>query len=240
MAISNLQSEINQIISTTNQLKNISEAIINHTKYSRLPDDYAELQYIQSTGTQYLNSNYIHTANTKINCRINVTQDSVHSYQFIFGARSGSYWYNAIQFATRWDGTNSFCYCRTGNERTGGTPYYNQDIDVETYQKLCTWTTLDNKSSSITTTGTANAGICPLGILCVNQSSSSGGWSPEKNTYAGKVKLYYLNISETNELVREFVPAKRLTDNVIGLYEIHTNTFITNAGSGVFVAGPEI
>lgn len=240
MAISNLQTQIKRITTVLNQAKNISTAIINHTKYSRLPDNYVELEYIQSTGTQYLNTSYVHTANTKINCKINATQDSVHNYQFIFGSRRNSYHYNALTFATRWNRANNFCYCRTGNEKTGGTPYYNQDIEIEAYQKLCTWVTENSNSSSITTTGTVNAGVGPIGIFCVNTSSSSGGWSPESNTYAGQVKLYYFNISEIDELVREFIPAKRVSDNVIGLYELHTNIFITNVGSGTLIAGPEI
>lgn len=240
MAISNLQSDILQIQNDINLLNKRSIAIINHTKYSRLPDEYVEIQYIQSSGTQYLNSEYVHKSTTGIQCKINVTQDSVHNYQFIFGARKSSYRYNAIQFATRWNNSNTFCYGRTGNEASGGTAYYGQDIEIDAYQKLCTWKTVDNRSSSITTSGTADSGICPIGILCCNQSSSSGGWSPENNTFAGSVKLYYFKILENDEIVREFIPAKRLSDNNIGLYDIVTNKFIVNKGSGSFTAGPEV
>lgn len=240
MAISNLQNEILKIQNDINSLNKRSIAIINHTEFSRLPDEYVELQYIQSSGTQYFNTEYIHTSNTRIQCKINVTQDSVHNYQFIFGARKSSYNYNAIQFATRWNSSNTFCYARSGNEATGGTAYYSQDIIVDAYQKLCTWITTDNRSSSITTSGTANNGICPIGIFCCNQSSSSGGWSPENNTFAGKVKLYYFNILENNELVKELIPARRVIDNVLGLYDIINNKFIVNKGSGSFIAGPEV
>ena len=41
-------------------------------------------------------------------------------------------------------------------------------------------------------------------------------------------------------LVRNFIPAKRNSDNVLGLYDLVNNVFYTNAGSGTFIAGPEV
>lgn len=237
---SNLYAKISEINTDLYQLYKHSEAILNHTKYSSLPSDYVELEYIQATGTQYLNSGYIHTANTRIRTKLYVTQDSVHSYQFIFGSRKSSYNYNNLHFATRWNSSNVFCYGRTGNEQAGGSALYNQIIEVEAYQNICRWTNEIGNSSSITSSGTVNAGMGPIGIFCMNQSSSSGGWSPESNTYSGNVKLYEFKIYETDTLVREYIPAKRISDNVIGLYELQTNTFKTNVGSGTFLGGPII
>lgn len=239
MAKSNLQTKIQEISDTISTVYKCSEAILNHTIFSRLPDDYTELEYISTNGTQYLNTGYTHKANTKIECKINVTQDSVHNYQFIFGARQNDYQYYAMTFATRWNGSNTFCYCRTGNEKTGGTTYYGQDITIEAYQSKCTWTNSNGQSSSITTSGTINAGVNPMGIFCVN-TTSSGSFSAESGTYAGNTKLYYFNIYEVDTLVRQYVPAKRTTDNVLGLFDLVNKTFITNLGSGSFGAGPEV
>lgn len=237
---SNLYNKINEIDIGLYKMYRCSDAILNHSRYIELPSNYMELEYIQATGTQYINSGYIHTANTKIRTKLYVTQDSVHNYQFIFGSRKSSYTYNNLNFATRWNGSNTFCYGRTGNEQTGGSAMYNQIINVEAYQSTCSWTNESGVRSSITSSGTVNAGMGPIGIFCMNQSSSSGGWSPESNTYSGNVKLYEFKIYETDTLFREYIPVKRISDNVIGLYELNTNTFLTNVGSGTFLGGPVI
>ena len=50
-------------------------------------------------------------------------------------------------------------------------------------------------------------------------------------------KIYYFKIYVNNVLVRNFVPAKRKSDNVLGLYDLVNNAFYTNAGTGTFTAG---
>ena len=43
-----------------------------------------------------------------------------------------------------------------------------------------------------------------------------------------------------NNLIRNFIPAKRKSDNVLGLYDLVNRVFYTNSGSGSFTAGPEV
>jgi hypothetical protein len=52
--------------------------------------------------------------------------------------------------------------------------------------------------------------------------------------YRGKI------YDNTNHLMRDFIPARRKSDNVLGLYDIITNTFYINSGTGTFVAGPNL
>ena len=47
-------------------------------------------------------------------------------------------------------------------------------------------------------------------------------------------------MSLNDVLVREFIPCYRKADSVAGLYDLANNTFYTNAGSGVFVVGPDV
>jgi len=56
-----------------------------------------------------------------------------------------------------------------------------------------------------------------------------------------KAKMYFAKIwDEDNALARNFVPAQRISDSVVGMYDTVTGTFFTNAGSGGFIAGPEM
>lgn len=57
-------------------------------------------------------------------------------------------------------------------------------------------------------------------------------------------KFYGARLSQLFEVVREYIPCYRKSDGVVGLYEVFTGEFLTNAdadgdGSG-FAAGPEI
>ncbi|MBR6838228.1 MAG: hypothetical protein IKM94_01530, partial [Alphaproteobacteria bacterium] len=64
------------------------------------------------------------------------------------------------------------------------------------------------------------------------------------STQNGNVRYYYFKIYDNNTLVRDFIPARRERDGVIGMYDLADNNpataFHTNAGTGTFVEGPEI
>ena len=56
----------------------------------------------------------------------------------------------------------------------------------------------------------------------------------------GYGRLYYLRIYDNGTLVRDFIPARRNSDRVIGMYDLVTRTFFENGGSGAFTPGPEL
>ena len=52
--------------------------------------------------------------------------------------------------------------------------------------------------------------------------------------YCKRTRHYYSYFKENNVTIREFIPALRLSDNKPGLYDTINNQFYTNAGSGEF------
>ena len=54
----------------------------------------------------------------------------------------------------------------------------------------------------------------------------------------GGTIIYYAKIFENGKLIRSYVPARRIKDNVLGLYDEITKTLYTNKGQDDFVAGP--
>ena len=66
--------------------------------------------------------------------------------------------------------------------------------------------------------------------------SAASGAVTSKREY----KLYSARCSRGHEVVREYVPCYRKADGVIGLYEKHSGTFLTNAGAGSFAKGPDV
>ena len=53
--------------------------------------------------------------------------------------------------------------------------------------------------------------------------------------FVSDMKIYNDNI-----LVRHFIPARRKSDSVLGMYDLVNKTFYTNSGSGSFTAGSEV
>jgi hypothetical protein len=53
-------------------------------------------------------------------------------------------------------------------------------------------------------------------------------------------RFYSIKISQGGDVIREYVPCYRKSDNVVGLYEMYTGQFLTNAGEGEFSKGADI
>ncbi len=58
--------------------------------------------------------------------------------------------------------------------------------------------------------------------------------------YPVSAKLYSTKLIENGVLTRDFIPCYRKVDGVIGLYDLVTNEFFTNKGTGVFLKGVDI
>ena len=55
-----------------------------------------------------------------------------------------------------------------------------------------------------------------------------------------KMKLYSCQMYYEDTLIRNFIPCYRKLDNEIGMYDLVSNQFYTNAGTGVFLMGTEV
>jgi hypothetical protein len=69
-------------------------------------------------------------------------------------------------------------------------------------------------------------------IFCVNESDT--------RSYSSAMELYNFKLYDNGTLIRDYIPCRRKSDNVLGLYDVVNNQFYTNAGTGVFIAGPEV
>ena len=55
--------------------------------------------------------------------------------------------------------------------------------------------------------------------------------------YYSYMRMYYLNMYRDNNIIRKYVPVKRKSDDVLGMYDLVENKFYTNVGSGSFIGG---
>lgn len=190
---------------------------------SKLPSEYQELEYIESTGTQYIKTGltnrkyYLY----KFEVGFNNTAES----GMVCGATpSGAYF--ILQ-----EGSN--CYANTGGQTQGfgkvkTNTYYDYVFDGQSNHQQCY---LNGALANETTFQYDNVTTSyELYIFCRN-GGSGGSAENFKRT-----KIYYFKIYDENRtLIYDYVPAKRKSDNVIGLYDKVSGDFFTNKGTGTFL-----
>lgn len=195
---------------------------------TRLPNEYQEVEYIQSTGTQYIDTGILPSSNT------NITMD----YEYISG-QSGKYVPLACERIT----VGSDMFGIWINESTKEIAINYGDVDTSAISGTNgagrhTYSNDRNKwyldGSLIKTISTSSfSSTSTLFIFGLNSGT-------EIETRDCTAKLYSFTAYQNSNLIRNFVPCYRKSDNEIGMYDLVSNQFYTNAGTGVFLMGAEV
>lgn len=196
-----------------------------------LPSGYTKLEYIESTGTQYIDTGVSAPAGMRVECQAEFT--SLRSgLNMLFGSHDAAdpYYRNylAANSAGNWElgayGVAPFGTITTGRKysidvctisgdifaKIDGMAYYIGDIAPSTKRS----------SLSVYLFALHYAG----GLL----------WASAK-LYGAKI---YLNASGGNP-IRDFIPCKNAS-GAVGMWDDANGQFYTNAGTGAFMAGPEV
>ena len=186
---------------------------------SSVPTTYQQLEYIEATGTQYIDTGFKPNSNTKLEFKINF-QGSGHFLAYDKNNRYGFYY----------DG-NNFRYDRRTLTTTIGA--FNAGVDwyIEEYKGVKIGTSPNSLTTyaTDTTSFSVNQNFC-LFAMCYNTDNNPSWFS--------KAKLYYFRMYNNGTLIRDFIPCYRISDGVIGMYDVVGKTFYTNKGTGSFVKGP--
>lgn len=181
---------------------------------------YTQLKYIQSTGTQYINTGFAPNQNTKIIADMAYFGESEKS---IFGAYDYQSIFRQYNFGLTVNSDKNFVFVWRAGRVTG--PTYDQNRHLfELYQATLLVDGTSYGSSSTSTFSISN----PITIFAYNQGSSVG---------CSSCKIYAFKIYDNGTLVRDLIPAKRNSDGEIGLYDLVNGIFFTNSGTGTFIAG---
>lgn len=180
---------------------------------------YRDVDYIESTGTQYINTGIIPNQNTRVvlNC---VLVDAKE--QFILGSRtsmSATDTYTIVVLGT--------LHVRTdyGTQKTEMSGLTMSDGSYLNINKDKNKTVINNKS--LTVSAKSFTGTYPL-FLC---ACNTGG----KYEKAACIRIMSCDIYDNGKLVRSYLPKIRNEDNVAGLYDGVSGVFYTNAGTGEFL-----
>lgn len=193
---------------------------------SLLPAGYKRLEYIESNGTQHIDSGFKPNNNTRVVMDFKPTEaySSMNAY---FGARDTS---------TSSTAPNQYVLWNNG-AKSLRSDYFKTNVSL-TIANLLTRKIADKNKNvttvdGVTATNTANTGQCSYNMLLFAVNNAG---TPD---YKTKIQLYSCQIYDNDVLVRDYVPVV-VTNGDVGMLDRITEVFYGNAGTGVFIAGPEV
>ena len=208
---------INESAMINDVYKSESVELLGNTSQvtSILPNGYTQVDYIQSSGAQYIDTGHILNENDVID----ITYDYV-SAGFVFGSRT----------------SNTSNYTGIVNEdtgqyniRMGNTIIYHNNTAPQGTIKVHIEsgnTKINNEIVSTTNYGTNFFnGNCYLFTMNNNGRAFVGNFA--------RNRIRYFKIDGVIELV----PCYRNSDNEVGMYDLINNVFYANAGTGTFTKG---
>lgn len=189
-----------------------------------LPSAYQEVDYIESSGTQYIDTGMKLTEKSGVELKIS---DLTFGSRKIFGSRTSATSNNFSIISTSSSIVCDF-YNYSVNRLTVNTPITDPITISMNNQKLSLNTNEQVVSSYNSFTTPGNAYIF-----------NGAGSFPAGYTNAS-MRLYYCRLYDNGVLKKNLIPCYRKSDNVVGLYDIVNDEFIQNTGTGVFTYGSEI
>ena len=192
-------------------------------KESRLPDEYREVKYIESTGTQYIDTGII----GKTGIRVLTEMGWRTLSSTLFGSRKNvsstrfyvAYYSSKIDFGY---GSNlvSDIFPQAGQI---------YEIDFDTRDSIKRFGV-----DGVYKTDTANIDTgCNMYIFCYNRN---GTIMDKSNSIFKSMAITNAN----NEMLRNFIPCYRKSDGEIGMYDTVSKSFFTNSGTGTFLKGADV
>ena len=184
------------------------------------------VEYLESTGEQYIDTGVIYNDNTGLDVGFSFTPQTITSAKHLIGGQTNDTRYNPL-YCTVVDGSNKI---RT-LLNIAGSANITRDFDTD-YHTL-QFNTYSNKrvvydgvvEGTVESIGTGNS---------VNLFRRN---FPTGYAYCNG-RLYYVKLHNGSNIVRDFIPCKD-ENNVGYMFDTLSHTLYANAGTGSFVVGDE-
>lgn len=182
---------------------------------SRLPQGYQEVEYIESSGTQYIDTGFV----------VNKSDNYVLEIDGLFPSQAQAYQgcngYMQFFVGSKY-GISNESSISVGNRDTVRIAYANQ---------TATLTVNGSQAESKSWASYSGANV-KLGVL--RMGDTNNGWFSGGEASG---TIYGYKVWKDEVLVSDCIPCVRNSDNVAGVYDVIREQFITNVGSGVFAVG---
>lgn len=219
----------------------LAKIAINNIEKVALPLGYTQVEYIKCTGTQYIDTGFCPTGNTRIKTTFLMIPQSITNPFFSNITKQGNSIFRFVD-----SGKNGLSF-QHGKYTVGvsfsvlqvdASQFWQMDTQQESTDKsqICV-TILNDKNSLLWNSNYLDkqdfTSTTPLLLFLhrniVNEDQIN-------DLYYGKdIQLFTFKIYENNELVRDFIPCYKTIDDetiVIGLYDLINDQFYSNGSSG--------
>lgn len=186
-----------------------------------LPSGYKRLEYIQSSGTQYVDTGFQPNQDTRVFCDAVFVASS--TAYWLFGARNGTQdrTFGFLTYSNQYRSD----YNTSSNEYLTGVQSGRFTVD-----KDGNVTKINGETAKTATAGTFQC-THNLYLLANNNNGTVGGQC--------SATLYACQIYDNGTIVRDYIPCQT-TAGEVGLWDDVNSVFYGNAGTGTFTAGPVI
>ena len=186
-----------------------------------LPAGYTQVEYLKSTGTQYINVGLKPNQDTRI--VLDVNSPLVSGPVWLFGARTAadSKTYNFLCQGSKYRSDYN------DNSSTSLTINPSGRFEIDKDKNI---TKINGSTASTVPYGTFQ---CEYNLFLFNNNNAGAAGA------GASISIYSCKIYDNGTLVRNFVPARN-SSGTLGLYDAVNGIFYTNQGSGTFTAGADI
>lgn len=203
-----------------------------------LPSEYQEVEYIQSSGTQLIDTWYLITPNTEVSVDYQFT--NANSQDFVFWIGSDSNTSSWVTFCIYiWNTGWNYYFKVWISDGTNANTWENKLLLGDTNRH--TFVVNNWHSEMYDSSGTLETSISTIETF--TRTAGHSFWlfcwwrtdvNPARRENKTAAKLYWCTIKESWTLQRNFVPCYRKSDSVIWMYDLINNTFYTNEWTGTF------
>lgn len=213
-------------IKTNKIITEIKDNLGNVLYKAELPSMFRKVNYIESTGTQYIDTGIKLNQNSKLEMLI--SHFDTNGNRRTFGSRTSATSDNFSVVSGPVGGTMSIV-TDFHNYKNNRLAYV---IDGEEYLNI----SIDNKKLKI---NDVEQNVTIYSDFTTPENAylfNCSGNYPTGYTNA-KMRLYSCKIYENDKIVRNFIPCYRKADEEIGLFDTVTKVFFVNLGAGKFLKG---
>ena len=197
--------------------------------FSELPAEYQKVDYISSNTTvgQYIDTGYIpsYTAGFDIEIKFKPSTASTR-YCLLANYNQGN-----AQLSLELNTSNQFRFWAN----TGAVDQKVGSVSTSTIKASYHGNTYTINCNGTVSSGTATVSAAPnyTAWLFLDRAKRTG-------TFTKQLSIYSCKITSGSQIVRNFIPCYRKSDNAIGMYDLVEDKFYTNAGTGTFVKGSNV
>lgn len=190
-----------------------------------LPTAYQQVEYLRGDGGQYIITPVTTADNQTIYCKF---RKSATRDDRVFAASNGSAT-NTVLFVST---TRQYIVKNNSNEAgvSQSTPAFNANTVYDVTV---------NPNTTLTVNGTNYTGVVQYGgstsAFYINLFNQQGFSSQNLSG-----DMFNFRVTQSGSKIIDCIPCYRKNDNVAGMYDKVSNTFLTNSGTGSFTVGADV